>query len=81
MGRDLELADLTESRWDVLVAAGYGPGWSRELFAVTRASGVAFNVLCGSHLVAEEVDAETAVNLYNLIAADGKNFAVENPES
>jgi len=72
---------LTESRWETLVAAGSGPGWSRTLLAITHHDRVGFNVLCGSHLVADQVGPEAAVRVYNQIGRDGKFFAVDDPES
>ncbi len=65
----------------MLVAAGTGPGWSRALYMIATNDGVSFNVLCGSHLVAEGVDASVAALIYNQIAARGIFFAVIDPES
>lgn len=82
VGRDIELADLMESRWETLVAAGSGPGWSRAIYAISSVNGgVWFNVLCGSHVVADQVGPNDAIWIYNQIAAKGKNFAVDDPES
>ena len=80
-GRDVELADLVDSRWDILVAAGSGPGWSRAIYLIASNDGVSFNVLCGSHVVADRVDAGSACDIYNRIGREGVFFAVIHPQS
>jgi hypothetical protein len=65
--RDLAVEEVATGRWDHLIAAGNGDGWSRAMFIVVEKLDVRLHVLCGSELVYSGTDPVAACRVYNAV--------------